>query len=185
MSFQEIIDKIKPDLENLMENFKKKILKIHSSSLYPSLIEDIEIEFAGNKMPLKRLGSVNLVSGREILIHPWDKSYIEPITKAIERSNFDLSVFIEKETIKVAVPPLTQQYRQSLIRRIEEMVNETFQSIRKIRDKAWKELQEGCRRGEIREDDKYKGKEKLENIIKEYRERIEQLVQRKKEEIKG
>jgi len=185
MDYNEIIEKIKPDLQNLVNYFKEEVLKIRAGRLSPSLVEDIKVECFGSVMSVKQLGAISTPSFREILIQLWDKSYVEQVVRAIEKANLGVGIRIEENNIYLSAPPLTEEQRKNLIRVLNQKKEQVFQSIRKIRDKAWKEIQEGFQRGEIREDDKYKGKDKLEEVIKEYRQKIEEISERKREEIEG
>lgn len=185
MSYQEIIEKIKPELENFVDNLKQEVMKIQIARISPSLIEDIKVDIEGNQMPLKSLGAISSSSARELTIQPWDKLYLEPITKAVERAELGLAPIIDKDIIRLAAPPLTEETKQNLIRLLNQKKEEVFQDIRHLRDRAWKEIQEGFRKGEIREDDKYKGKEKLEEVVGEFKDKIEELAERKRKEITG
>jgi len=185
MDYSQIIEKIKPELQNLRESFKEELMKIQTSRLSGSLIEDIKVEIAGSQMPLKSWGAISSVSAREISIQPWDKSYVEPIIKAIERVNFGLAPILDKDTIRLSAPPLTEETKRNLIRVLNQKKEDIFQGIRHLRDRAWKEIQDGFRKGEIREDDKYKGKDKLEEVVGECKDKIEEMVERKRKEITG
>lgn len=185
MTYQEIIDKIKPELRNLIELLKEELMKIRVSRVSIALIEDIEVKIEGTPVPLKGLGAVSSTSARELTLQPWDKSYIEPIVRAIERTGVGLTPVVDKDIIHLSSPPLTEETKKNLIRVLNQKKEETFQDIRRLRDKTWKEIQEGFQRGEIREDDKFRGKEKLEEVIKEYKEEIEDMTERKRKEIEG
>ncbi|MBZ9573008.1 ribosome recycling factor [Patescibacteria group bacterium] len=185
MDYSQIIDKIKPELQNLIEFLKGELMKIRTSRLSATLVEDIEVEVAGTRMPLKSLGAISSRSWREIFVEPWDKSYVEPIIAAIEKSGLGLTLVLEKDIIRLSAPPLTRERRKELLQVLSKKTEDTYQAIRKIRDKAWKEIQQGHQRGEIREDDKYKGKEKLEEMVGEYKDKIEEMVESKRKEIEG
>lgn len=185
MSYQEIIEKIKPELQNLIERLKEELMKIRASRLSATLIEDIEVDIAGNSMPLKSLGAISSPSPRALTLQPWDKSYIEPIIKAIERAGLGLTPILDKDTIRLSAPPLTEETKRNLIRILNQKKEDVFQSIRHLRDKTWKEIQEGFRKREIREDDKYKGKEKLEEVVHEFKDKIEEMTEMKRKEIEG
>lgn len=185
MNYQEILDKIKPQLEKLEEDFKGQLREIRSGRLLTALVEDIKADCFGQELPLKQLGAVTTPSQKEILVQLWDKSYVEGVVKAIERKNIGLGVRVEGRDVYLTAPPLTQETKKNLIKLLNQRKEEIFQNIRHIRDKAWKELQEGERTGEIREDDKFRGKDKLEELVKEFREKIEELVETKEKEIEG
>ena len=185
MTYQEIIKKIKPELEETASFFKEELMKIHTSRLSPALIENIEAEIAGSSMPLKSLGAISSVSARELNFQPWDRLYIDAILKALEKSNLGLSVGVDKDKIRLTSPILTGEHSKNLIHLVSEKLNEAIQKIRRSRDKVWKELQEKSREGEIREDDKFKGKDELEESINDYKKKMEDMVENKKKEIQG
>ena len=185
MSWQEIIEKIKPELENREELFREEIRKIRAGRLSFSLIEDIKADCFGQEMPLKQLGAISSSSLKELSLQLWDKSYVEGVVKAIEKENLGLSLRIDGSTIYFSAPPLTEETRENLFKILADKKEKAFQDIRRLRDRAWKEIQEGFQKGEVREDDKYKGKDKLEDVVRQYREKIEEMIENKEKEIKG
>lgn len=182
MSYEQILDNIKPDLERLEQEFKTQLLEIRSGKLSVSLIEDVKADCFGSILPLKQLGAIS-VSNKEIMVQLWDKSYVEGVVKAIEKRGFGLGVRIDGNNIYLTAPPLTEDSKKNLIRVLNQKKEEMFQEIRHLRDRAWKQIQEGTTSGEIREDDKFKGKDKLEEKIKEIRNNLEELVKNKEQEI--
>jgi len=78
---------------------------------------------------------------------------------------------------------LSEEYRQDLLRLLGQKIEETKRTIRHWRETAWDEIQDGFQAGEIREDDKYRGKDKLQELVDEYNEKIEELAEKKKKEI--
>jgi len=181
--FQEIIEKIKPDLERTEQWLKDQILEIRIGRIPTTLIEDIKISLFGQELPLKQLGIISSYSSKEILVQLWDKSYLESVISVIEKRGLNLDLRTEENKIFLSFPPLNEETKRSLIKILNEKKEEAFQRIRHIRDRAWKELQEKCQKGEISEDDKYRGKNKLEDLIREYREKIEKAAENKKREI--
>ncbi len=182
MTYQEILDKIKPELEKLEEEFRVKITEIRAGRLSPALVENIKVDCFGSSVLLKQLGAVS-VSGREIVIQLWDKSYLEGVVKSIEQRDTGLGIRIDGSTVYLSAPPLTEESKRNLIKVLNQEKEEIFQTIRRIRDKAWKEIQDGFQNKEIREDDKFRGKDKLEDLIKDWREKIEKMAENKTKEI--
>ena len=185
MTFEQIIENVAPDLEKVEIEFKAEMMKLRTGRLSPALIEDIQAECFGSVLPIKQLGNITSVSQREIQIQLWDKTYVEGVVKSIEQEELGLSMRIDDNNIFLTSPPLTQESRDNLIHVLNKKKEETFQGIRHLRDKAWKKIQEGEKAGEIREDDKFKGKDKLDESIRKKREGIEEMVENKEKEIKG
>jgi len=180
---KEIIDKIRPELDKVIIFLERELQNIRSSRASPSLVENLTVECFGQKFPLKQLAALSSPTSKEILIQPWDKSYLEPILKAISQSNLPSSPIIERDLIKISFPPLSEELRKDLMRILSEKTEQARLTIRRWREEAWKEIQGGFREGKIREDDKYRGKDDLQKLIDEYNEKIEEMVERKKKEI--
>ena len=185
MTHQEIIDKLKPDIEKVVNEFKQELIKLRSGRLSPASIEDITADCFGNMMPIKQLGAISSPSPRELLVQLWDKSYVDGVAKAVESAGLGLSVRIDGVKMYFSAPPLTSESRENLILVLNKKKEEVFQELRKLRDRAWKSIQENFQAGEIREDDKFKGRDKLDETIREHREKIEEMVENKVIEIKG
>jgi len=89
----------------------------------------------------------------------------------------------EGAVIRITMPDLTSEYRQSLVRVISKVQEDTRQAIRRARDDAWSQIQKLEREGEIREDDKFKAKDELQKTVDSYSQKIEEVGDRKKKEI--
>lgn len=183
MDYKEIIDKIKPELDKVIDFLDRELAKIRTSGASISLIEDVMVDCFGQKMPLKQLAAISLPGPRQILIQPWDDSYIESIQKALEKASLGVSPIVDKNLIRLSLPPLSEEYRQNLVKILSEKKENARKTIRHWREEAWKEIQERFKAGEISEDNKYKGKDKLQELIDEYNEKVEEKVEKKNKEI--
>ena len=151
--YKEIIEKIKPELDNAISYLEREMAKIRTGRASPSLVEDIVVECFGEKFPLKQLAAISSPEPKQIVIQPWDKSYIEGIEKAISESNLSISPVVDKDLIRIFLPPLSEDYRKDLIRMLSEKQEEVRQTIRRWREKIWNEIQDEFKSGSIREDD--------------------------------
>ena len=180
---QQSIDKIKPEMDKVINFFKKEMQKLRSGKASPSLIEDIVVDCLGSKLPLKQIATISCPEPRQLLVQPWAREYLEGIEKALQRADLGTSPIVEGEMIRITLPSMTTEFRDKLINQVAQKGEEAYQTLRKWRDEAWKDLQDRFHKKEISEDDKFRGKEKLQELIDEYHEKIEQLKQNKKKEI--
>ena len=183
MDYKDIINKIKPELDKVIVFFEGELSKIRTGRATPSLVEDVPVDLFGQKMPLKQLAAISAPEPKQILIQPWDKSYVEPIERAITQSNLGVSPVVDKESIRVTMPSLTEEYRKNLLKLLSEKEEESRKTIRKWREEAWGEVQEKTRNGEIREDDKFKAKDDLQKTVDEYIGKVESLGEKKRREV--
>ena len=180
---KEIIDKIRPELDKVINFLERELAKIRTGRVTPSLVEDIEVECFGQKFLLKQLAAISTSGLRQILIQPWDKSYLEPIQKALSQSSIGTSPIVDKDLVRLSLPPLSEEYRKNLLKIISEKMEEARKTIRHWREEAWDKIQKKTKEGEIREDDKFRAKDELQDLIDEYNQKIEEIGERKKKEI--
>ncbi len=180
---KEIINKIKPELEKVIDFFSRELQKLRTSRVSPSLVEELMVDCFGQKLPLKQLATISIKGSREVIIQPWDKSYLEAIEKAISQSSISATPIAEGEIIRLTFPALTEEYRKELTRFISEKQEDARKTVRHWREQAWREIQDKQREGEISEDDKFRLKDQLQELVDENNEKIEEMTERKKKEI--
>jgi len=183
VNYKDIVNRIRPELDKVISFLERELAKIRTGRASPSLVEDIVVECFGQKFPLKQLAAISTPEPKQILIQPWDRSYIEPITSALSRAGLGALPIVDKDLIRISLPPLSEEYRKNLIKIISEKKEEARKTIRRWRQAAWDEIQEGFREGKIREDDKFRAKDELQELVDEYNQKIEEIGERKKREI--
>ncbi len=181
--YKEIIQKIKPEFDKAISFLDKELSKIRTNRASPALVEDIVADCFGQKFPLKQLAAISVPEPRQILIQPWDKSYLEGIVRALENTGIGANPIVDKDAVRITLPSLTEDYRKSLVRLLAEKQEETRKTIRKWREDAWEKIQNEARDGKIREDDKFRAKEELQDLIDEYNKKIEDSGKKKEKEI--
>ncbi|MDD3170327.1 MAG: ribosome-recycling factor [Candidatus Paceibacterota bacterium] len=182
---EEIIKKTEPELEKAVDFVQKKLASVRTGRASPILVEDIKADCFGEMLPIKQLGAISVPSPRQIMIQPWDRSYIESIEKALAREASGLSPIVEGPNIIINLPSMSEELRKEMVKIIFQAEDNAKKTIRKFRDEAWSEIQEKTREGLIREDDKFRAKDKLQELVDKYNKKIDELVERKKKELEG
>jgi len=184
-----MVDDILHDVEDRMQksikNLQKDFTAIRTGRANPALVEDIKVECFGDMLPIKQVAAISVASARQLMIQPWDRSYIESIERAISREVGGLSPKVEGNSIIINLPPMSEELRKELSRSLSQIENNAKETIRKYRDEAWSDIQAKTREGLIREDDKFKAKDKLQEVVDKYNKKIDEFVSRKRTEIEG
>lgn len=181
--YKEIVNKIKPECEKVLAFLEEELAKIRTGRASISLVEDISVDCFGQKFPLKQLGAISLPESRQILIQPWDQSYIEGIANSLQKSNLGTSPIIDKDSIRINLPPVSEEYRKNLLKIISEKQENAKKRIRNLREMAWDETQKKFQEGKVREDDKFRAKDELQEIVDEYNGKITDIIEKKRKEI--
>ena len=183
MSFKELIDKVKPEFEKAFSFLQKEMDKVRTSRANPSMVEDIQVTCFGSTFSLNQLASISSPEPNQIIIQPWDGSYIEPIQAAVANSGLGMSSAVDKNAIRLSLPLLTEEYRKSLVKVLHAKAEEGRQTLRHWLEDCWNKIQKAEKEGGLSEDDKFRGKEELQKLIDEYQKKIKELVERKEKEL--
>lgn len=183
LDYKKLVEKIKPEMEKTLRIFEEELKKIRTGRANPSLVENLEVECFGQKFPLKQLGMISIPEPRQISIQPWDNSYIEGILKAIEKSGLGLNPVVDQNLVRINLPPLTEEFRQNLLKLLSQKKEMAKKQIRFLRQEVWDEIQKAFLEKRISEDEKYKGKDELQDLVEEYNEKVESIAKKKEEEI--
>ncbi|OGY47050.1 MAG: ribosome recycling factor [Candidatus Buchananbacteria bacterium RIFCSPHIGHO2_02_FULL_45_11b] len=178
-----MLDTYKSDLEKSLENLKKELATLRVGRANPMIVENILVDAYGSKMPIKQMASITVPEARTILVQPWDKAAAKDIEKAIQAANIGINPVNEGAQIRLTVAPLTEESRKELTRSVGEKMEKTRIAVRQIRDKERDEIIKKEKNKEITEDDKFNLQKKLDEIVKEYNDKIKEISEKKEEEI--
>ncbi|MBI4059641.1 ribosome recycling factor [Candidatus Giovannonibacteria bacterium] len=175
--------KLDEKITALRERFKNETAGLRTGRANPALVEDIKVEAYGAQNPLKNLASITVENAKTLLIQPWDKSLLEALEKGISASSLGLRPSVQKDVIRVILPDLTQERRETLTKLLKEKLEEARVLLRQARDETWKDIQERERAKTISEDEKFRLKGQMEEQAKKGTEKLEEAAKKKEREI--
>lgn len=181
--YKELIEKKKVELEKSIEHYKEDLGQLRTGRASTALVDNILVDYYGNKSPLKQVASISTPEARVILISPWDKSSLPMIEKELRESQLNLNPNNDGQVIRINLPMLTEDRRKELVKILNQKAEEAKISIRKHREEVWNDIQKAEKEGMMSEDDKFIGKEKLQEVVDEYNKKIETIRQEKEVEI--
>ena len=181
--YQPIIDDRKELFEEAITHFSEEMAKIRTGRATPALIDHLLVDYYGTRSPLKQIASVSAPEARLLLVQPWDKGSLVSIEAALREANLGLNPSNDGQVIRLSVPALTEERRRDLVKSLNRLAEEARIAVRTIREDAWKEIQELEKSGGMGEDDKFHGKDALQEIVETQNVRIEELRKKKEEEI--
>lgn len=180
----EIPEIFKSELKKIEENLKAELSSLRVGRATPALVENLLVDYYGVKTPLKQLSSISAPEPRILIVEPWDKNALPAIEKAILASNLGLNPVVDKNLIRINIPQLTEERRNSLIKIANAKLEETKIKIRAKRDNTMKEIGDSFAAKKITEDGKFKTKEKIQQITDEANKNLENIFKLKEGEIR-
>ena len=181
--YQDIIDSTKKECENALDYLKKELAALRTGRASRALVENLRVDYYNTKTPLFQLASISTPEPNLITIQPYDKDSIKDIEKAISNSNLGITPDVKGDIIRVVIPPLSEERRKELVSVLNQKLEEVKISIRNHREQAWKKIKEQEAEGKITEDEKYRAKDELDKLAREYDEKINDIGRKKEKEI--
>lgn len=179
----DIIKKYESKFQSTLEHFNLEAAKLRTGRANPAMVEGLMVNYYGTRTPLKQVASINVPEPRLIMIQPWDKDSLVNIEAAIKESDLGINPNNDGQIIRLNIPPLTEERRKDLVKVLHKKAEESRVNIRGIREEIWREIQNLEKEGGISEDDKFKGKDDLQEVIDEYNRKVEEIREKKEKEI--
>lgn len=180
-----IIEEYKNHLRALVEEFKKELQGVRTNRPHPGLVENVKVDYYGQQLPVRQLGTVSVVPPREIQVHVWDAAAGAAVAKALSSAGAGFSVSGEGNIVRVHLPELSDERRKELVRYAGKLSEETRIKVRRDRDEWNKKIQKLSDDGELSEDQKFKHKEEVQKATEETGKEIEGAVSAKIKEIES
>jgi ribosome recycling factor len=179
-NFQEVKEKIK-DIEGWLS---KELSTIRTGRATPLILDFVEVDAYGQKMSIKELANITVEDVKTIRVEPWDQSVSKNIEKAIESSNLGLSLAPFEKGLRVIFPELTAERREQFVKVVKSKLEEGRISLRALRDKTSKAIDDKEKEGGMGEDQKFRLKDDLQKMINDGNQKLEELATKKETDIK-
>jgi ribosome recycling factor len=139
-------------MDKTIQSFKKDTSTLRTGRANTNMLDMIKVDVYGQLMPIDQLATINVPEARLISIQVWDKSNINLIEAAIQKSELGINPQIDGQTIRLRIPDLTEDRRKDLIKVLKGMGEKGKISIRNIRREANEDLKKKLKDKVISED---------------------------------
>ena len=166
MAEQSPIDETLADAERRMmrsvEHFSDEIATIRTGRANVSLLDDISVDYYGTPTPLNQMATISTPDARLLTIQPWDKSMLRAIERELQKSDLGLTPSNDGQLIRLPIPPMTQERRQEMVKRLKRMQEETHVAIRNVRRDALEHLRKAEHDKDMSQDDLRRAQDRLQ-----------------------
>jgi ribosome recycling factor len=180
---KEVYSETEARMKSAIQALEEDLSGIRTGRAHPGLVERLPIEYYGTPTPLMQLASISVPDPRSLLIKPFDASSLKAIERGIQASDLGLNPNNDGKSIRLVLPPLTEQRRRDLVKLVHQRVEEARVAARNIRRDNIKDLREFEQEKMISEDDLKKGEEELQKITDRYIDLVNSIGDRKEKEI--
>src|SRR5256884_6181577 len=183
MTSDEILFDAEERMDKAANVFKDELRGLRTGRATPALVDSLRVEYYGSPTPLKQLAQISTPDPQQILIRPFDQSSLKDVEKAIRASDLGMSPNNDGKMIRLIVPPMSGEQRQKMVTRIKKSAEEAKVACRNIRRDANKHFDQAEKDKELTEDERDKGKEQVQTLLKTYEEKVAELADKKSKEV--
>lgn len=167
-----------------VEHFQDELKKVRTGRAHPSMLDSIQIEAYGQRMPLNQVANVTAPEPQMLTVTPFDPSNIQAISAAIRNDqSLGLNPSDDGRLVRVPIPALTEERRHQIVKQTSEKVEEARIALRNIRQDALKEAKRLKDAKEMSEDDMKRAEKQVDDLVSQYNTEVETAFKTKEKEI--
>jgi len=183
MTSDEILLDAEERIEKAVNVFRDELRGLRTGRATPALVDSLRVEYYGSPTPLKQMAQISTPDPQQIVIRPFDQSVLKEIEKAIRSSDLGMPPNNDGKLIRLQVPPMSGEQRQKLATRIKKSAEDAKVACRNIRRDANKHYDQAEKNKEMTEDERDRGKDEVQKLLKQYEDKIAEMADKKSKEI--
>ena len=168
-----------------LEHVRKELASVRTGRATTGLLESVQVEAYGSKMPLNQLAGLSVPEPSLIVVQPFDPSTLAAIERAIRSSDLGLNPSSDGKLVRVPIPPLTDERRKELSRHVHKLAEEGRNVLRQVRRDANERLKKLLKDHTISEDDERRGLDEVQKITDGHIKLVDDLQKKKDQDLLG
>ena len=170
-------------MDKSVETAQHEFNTVRTGRASAALLDRIDIDYYGQRTPLKQLATINVPDPRTLTIQPFDPSSLKNIERALQESELGLTPSNDGKIIRLPIPQLTEERRKELVKVVRNLAEEGRVAVRNVRRDVMHHLKELAHSGEVGDDDERRAEDRVQKLTDEHVTKIDELLKRKEAEI--
>ena len=166
------------------EVVQHEFTSVRTGKASPSLVENVLVEvYGGSHMRIRELAGITTPEARMLLITPWDATTIQPIEKAIQKSNLGLNPAVQGKFIRIVLPDLSEERRHEFVKVAKKMAEDGRVAVRHVRRDAMEAIKKESKASGNTEDMVESAEKEVQKLTDQYIGKIDAHLAHKEKEI--
>ncbi len=182
MDTKTILNDATARMQKAVDFLEETLSNIRAGKASVNVLNGVFVDYYGSQTPVSGVASVTVPDAKTILIQPWDKNMIRPIEKAIIDSNIGLTPSNNGESIRLSMPPLTEERRKELVKQSKAEAENARISLRNARRDAVEAFKKAVKEG-MPEDEGKDGEAQIQKVVEKFNKSIDAAFEKKEKEI--
>jgi len=166
-----------------IESLKLALVKVRTGRAHPSLLDHLVVDYYGSDVPISQVANINVEDARTLMISPWEKQMVQPIEKAIMKSDLGLNPATAGTTIRIPMPPLTEETRRDLVKVVRQDGEAAKVAIRNIRRDANSDFKSLLKEKDISEDEERDAEGEVQLLTDKYVSEVDKVLSEKEKDL--
>ncbi len=180
----EFFKRLNEKLEKCVTSLNGEFKSMQVGRANPAILNKVKVDYYGSPTSVSQIANISVAEARTLVISPWDITMLSEIEKAIYKANIGINPTNDGKVIRLVSPQLTGERRKEIVKEIGSCAESYRIKIRNIRKKALDDIKDLNKQGEISDDEEKNKKQKIQKLVDEHIEKIEQMAKIKSEEVK-
>ncbi len=180
----------KPNLTHYRERMdravaalKEEFASLRTGRASASLLDQVQVEAYGSRMPINQVGAVSVPESRSITVNVYDKALIVSVEKAIRNSGLGLNPVVEGQNLRIPIPPLTEERRRDLSKLAGKYAEQQKIAVRNVRRDAMDDLRKAEKDAIISQDEEKRLQTEVQKLTDDAVRRVDESLKTKEQEI--
>ena len=180
---KEILDQAGSRMDATIADFKQKLTKVRTGRASLALFDGISLDYYGTPTPLAQVAKLSIPEPTLIVAQPFDPAMIRSVEKAIMGADLGLNPSNDGKVIRIPIPPLTEERRKQLVKKVHGLQEEAKTAIRQIRRDANEESKKLEKDGESSEDDARRARDEIQKVTDKHTSLVDEISKNKEGEL--
>lgn len=173
----------KARMDKTIRALEDELSRLRAGRAHPSLLEHVMVDYYGSMVPLSQVANVHVESALMLTVKPWEKKLTPVIEKAIRAADLGLNPVGATEMIRVPLPPLSEERRKELIKKVKTECEEGKVAVRNIRRDALQEAKDLLKKKQISEDEERGFEDKIQKLTDQFVKSIDDILSKKEKDL--
>lgn len=183
MNAAQILKDSEDRMDKAVDVFRNELKGLRTGRANPAMLDPIRVDYYGSPTPIKQIANVSSPDPSSLMIKPFSADDLKEIEKAIRGSDLGLAPNNDGKVIRLNIPQMSGDQRKKIVQQLKKSAESAKVSCRNIRRDANKHFDDAEKAGEMTEDERDKGKDKVQAQLKSYEAKVDDLADKKSKEV--
>jgi ribosome recycling factor len=183
MSAEDVLLNAESKMQKALDVLRDDLGGIRTGRASPALVKNVRVDYHGVPVPVNQVANISVPEARLLVIQPWERDVVPSIEKAILKSDLGLTPSSDGNVIRLAIPQLTAERRDQLVKMVRKRVEEGKVAVRNVRREGLEKLRALKDQKELSEDDQKRALGKLQQVTDRFVEDMDKTAKDKESEL--